>query len=51
VRFDTINPHSHAIVMCKRTVNRVELVWLDRAELEQATEAETLEETVEALPF
>jgi hypothetical protein len=35
VRFDTINPHSHTIVMCKRTVNRVELVWLDRAELEQ----------------
>src|SRR5215216_2559762 len=29
VRFDTINPHRHTIVMCKGTVNRVELVWLD----------------------
>src|SRR6266496_2226829 len=26
VRFNTINPHRHTLVMCKRTVNQVELI-------------------------
>ena len=35
VRFDTINPRRHTIVMCKRTVNRVELVGWVGADPEQ----------------